>query len=584
MMNEHNVGCNMHNTIDTVMFKEAKKKLHIDHIDYLIDDELHNIHADGCNRHGNISTLYSPYKYISIVRDIIGKNNRQLPTSHIFLIMLSLTISFFFVELITGIIIQSLTLQADAFHMLSDSIALIIGYVSMQMASKEKNDTATFGWISMEIVGSLINCTFLLAVCLNILLESFHRFSELDELESTLGKGVKELLIVGGIGLVINIIGLFLFHQDGHSHGGHGHSHGGHGHSHGGHGHSNKGHGNSQEKATTEVDSHKEHGNHEGDGHSHRHEHEHGHEHGHEHKHEHEHGHGHGHEHEHEHEHEHGHKHEHKHKHEHEHEHEHIHDGHSEYGNSHKGHLHGEYAHIKENLQEIKLDTPQKDNGAGVGLEYDDIEQGISSPKKVDENQMHNETINNSNNTSENENDNENDNENMNVKAVFLHVLGDALGSVGVIISGLIILFCSGSIRFIVDPLCSITIVVIIVYNTVPILIECVKILLHMTPSHIDISKIRKKLEEIEIIENVHELHIWSLTNKRIVCTLHIIIKEEYENLNNNILDLLKLYFHSLGVHSSTIQIENISTNEQNTNCREPICMNKKNCIDSACC
>jgi len=96
----------------------------------------------------------------------------------------------------------------------------------------------TYGWARAEVVGALINSVFLFALCFSITVEAIQRFFELDPIENP-----KLILLVGGIGLAINLVGLLLFGDvgHGHSHGGdgHGHSHGG-GHSHGD-GHDNHG-------------------------------------------------------------------------------------------------------------------------------------------------------------------------------------------------------------------------------------------------------------------------------------------------------------------------------------------------------
>jgi len=167
--------------------------------------------------------------------------------------MLGMTASFMLVELIVGNLTNSMALVADSFHMLSDVIALVIAYVSITMSPKEWSKN-TFGWARAEVVGALVNSVFLVALCFSITVESIKRFLEPEEI-----KDPKLILIVGGVGLGINLVGMLLFGDvgHGHSHGGsdsskeksdshgkangHGHSHAkdnGHGHSHhGGHGH-----------------------------------------------------------------------------------------------------------------------------------------------------------------------------------------------------------------------------------------------------------------------------------------------------------------------------------------------------------
>ena len=121
------------------------------------------------------------------------------------LIMLLLTFSFFIIELITGHLTKSLALVADAFHMLSDLISLFIGLFAVRIA-KRKSNMNTFGWVRAEVVGANINTVFLLALCLTIVFDSIERFIEPEPIHN-----VNLLLLVGSIGLGINLVGLVLF-------------------------------------------------------------------------------------------------------------------------------------------------------------------------------------------------------------------------------------------------------------------------------------------------------------------------------------------------------------------------------------
>ena len=140
--------------------------------------------------------------------------------------MLALTSSFFLVEIIVGYITGSVALIADSFHMLSDVISLIVGYFALRYSKKAgQTDRNTFGWQRAEVLGALINAVFLVALCFTILIEALKRLVEVEAINNPL-----LVLIIGGVGLLVNVIGLFMFH--GH---GHGHSHGGgsNSHSHG---------------------------------------------------------------------------------------------------------------------------------------------------------------------------------------------------------------------------------------------------------------------------------------------------------------------------------------------------------------
>ena len=141
--------------------------------------------------------------------------------------MLSLTLSFFVVELVVGNLTKSVALVADAFHMLSDVISLVIGIVAVRFSRRQSNIN-TYGWVRAEVVGANINSVFLLALCLTIVFDVVRRFIEPETIEN-----VNLLLIVGSVGLGINLVGLCLFQGfHGHTHGSHGHAHDSHDHSH----------------------------------------------------------------------------------------------------------------------------------------------------------------------------------------------------------------------------------------------------------------------------------------------------------------------------------------------------------------
>lgn len=138
--------------------------------------------------------------------------------------MLSLTFGFFIVEVVVSRLTSSLSMLSDSFHMLSDVIALVVALVAVRFAEKtHATNKNTFGWIRAEVMGALVNAVFLTALCFTIVLEAIERFTEPHEIESP-----EVVAGVGAAGLLINVLGLCLFH--GHAGGGHGHSHGGHSH------------------------------------------------------------------------------------------------------------------------------------------------------------------------------------------------------------------------------------------------------------------------------------------------------------------------------------------------------------------
>ncbi|XP_059484209.1 proton-coupled zinc antiporter SLC30A1 [Neocloeon triangulifer] len=131
--------------------------------------------------------------------------------------MFWLTTFIFLVEIVVGYVTNSMALVADSFHMLSDVAALVIAFLSVKMSPKKWSKN-TFGWARAEVLGALVNAVFLVALCFSITVEACKRFIESEEIHDP-----HLILIVGIIGLVVNVIGLFLFHEHGSAHG---HSHG----------------------------------------------------------------------------------------------------------------------------------------------------------------------------------------------------------------------------------------------------------------------------------------------------------------------------------------------------------------------
>lgn len=127
--------------------------------------------------------------------------------------MLCMTFTFFLIELVVGQISHSIALTADAFHMLSDAIALIIGLSTVLLVKRNKKSGNTYGWVRAEVLGPLINSVFLISLCFGIFIDAIERLFEPQIIND-----IDSLLIVGLIGLFINIFGMFVF--------GHAHSHG----------------------------------------------------------------------------------------------------------------------------------------------------------------------------------------------------------------------------------------------------------------------------------------------------------------------------------------------------------------------
>ncbi|KAF2019779.1 cation efflux protein/ zinc transporter-like protein [Aaosphaeria arxii CBS 175.79] len=138
--------------------------------------------------------------------------------------VIAISFAFFLAEISTGFYTRSLALIADAFHYLNDLIGFIVALVAVQVTErKESPQDLSFGWARAQLLGAFFNGAFLLALGLSIFVQSIERFISIERVEQP-----KIVLIVGCIGLTLNIISALFLHEHDH---GHGHSHG-HGHDH----------------------------------------------------------------------------------------------------------------------------------------------------------------------------------------------------------------------------------------------------------------------------------------------------------------------------------------------------------------
>ena len=147
-------------------------------------------------------------------------------------------------------------------------------------------------------------------------------------------------------------------------------------------------------------------------------------------------------------------------------------------------------------------------------------------------------------------------NSDVNIRSVFIHMLGDTLSTAAVIVGGAAILF-TGSHW--IDPALSLGIAALILWSSYSIVKETVNILLEGTPRGVSLVEIRSKLEEIEGVEDVHDLHVWSLGSQTHALASHVTIADippsESARILNQINCRLRDNFH---IHHTTIQFEHV--------------------------
>ncbi|NXG05423.1 ZNT10 protein, partial [Sakesphorus luctuosus] len=121
--------------------------------------------------------------------------------------MLVLTVGFFVAELVSGYLGNSIALVSDSFNMLSDLISLCVGLSTGRIARRSRRGPrATYGYSRAEAVGALSNAVFLTALCFTILVDSVLRLARPQPIDDA-----QLVLIVGTLGLAVNVVGLLVF-------------------------------------------------------------------------------------------------------------------------------------------------------------------------------------------------------------------------------------------------------------------------------------------------------------------------------------------------------------------------------------
>ncbi|UZJ56223.1 hypothetical protein CBS101457_005543 [Exobasidium rhododendri] len=415
--------------------------------------------------------------------------------------LLGIDVVFFLVEIIVGYSVGSLALVADSFHMLNDVMSLIVALYAVKLSTKgqeEKDPRYSYGWQRAEVLGALINGVFLLALCFSIFMEALERLFNVTEVSNPM-----LVVIVGSLGLASNIVGLFLFHDHGHSHGGHSHSH-----SHG------NGHAEEDTSDVAAPDSP-------------------------------------------------------------------IANRHARARTESVGSLFGHpaqtRAYVVQAAHDLGYDGPSSSSNISVGSERErlnagrshnygatghdghdhshdhadghnhehdhDVENGdakdkgkkagligglFGKKKRTDDHTGHGHSHGGGHSHSHGGGGGEGS---MNMQGVFLHVLGDALGNVGVIASGLFIALSTVSWRFYSDPAISFLITIIIFHSALPLVKSASFILLQGVPSAVPLEEVREALLQVKGVLSVHELHIWQLSETKIVASVHVLIDVDEANL-----------------------------------------------------
>ncbi|XP_054899925.1 zinc transporter 7 isoform X2 [Poeciliopsis prolifica] len=310
--------------------------------------------------------------------------------------------------------------------MFFDCTALLAGLAASVISRWRSNDSFSYGYVRAEVLAGFVNGLFLIFTAFFIFSEGVERALEPPDVHH------ERLLPVSVAGLLVNLVGIFVF-----QHGGHGHSHGD-----GGHGHSHSLFNGSLSHG---------HGGHGGHGHSHD---------------------GHG----------------------------HSHDKHRDHGHSHGGHGHGGHEDCHNELQR----------------------PGDGSSKQI-------------------------------LQGVLLHIIADTLGSIGVIISALLMQKYD---LMIADPICSMLIALLIGVSVVPLLKESIGILMQRTPPSLDnaLPECYQRVQQLQGVYNLQEPHFWTLCTDVYIGTLKLLVAPDADT--RWILSQTHNIFTQVGVRQLYVQID----------------------------
>lgn len=444
-------------------------------------------------------------------------------------ILLAIDVVFFLIELISGYAVHSLALVADSFHMLNDVLSLCVGLWAVKVANQRGSSKKyTYGWQRAETLGALVNGVFLVALCVTIFLEAIQRFVEPQHVSNP-----KLILIVGCLGLGSNILGLVLFHDHSHSHGPGGHGHGGepatgdinaaeHGHAHtADHSHFDE----PQGSQSTAVGSPLEH---------------------------------------------------------------------MVSSNSRQSRIQRRTSrsqsrifqnglndiptspHAIRNSVVYRSHAPPPASDAGddddIAVEDHDLDThthndqtqllngkhgvgygAVAASQPVDHTEHYHAQP-------KSEDDGGHSHSDLNMRGIFLHVMGDALGNIGVIATALVIWLTDLSWRFYFDPAISLVITCIILASAIPLCKAASRILLQAAPDDIDVEEIRADILSLPDVVGVHHLHVWQLSDTKKVASLHVQVEFDFKAEGSarymRLAQEINNCLHAYGIHSSTIQPE----------------------------
>jgi cobalt-zinc-cadmium efflux system protein len=146
------------------------------------------------------------------------------------------------------------------------------------------------------------------------------------------------------------------------------------------------------------------------------------------------------------------------------------------------------------------------------------------------------------------------DHENLNVRGALFHVLGDALGSFGAMVAGLLVYYFNWKQA---DPIVSVIIAILVIASSFRLILDTAHVILEGAPLHLDTDEIRKSIASIKLIQEVHDLHVWSITSGMVCLSVHVVA--DSGSRHDILCEIRNMLKDDFKIEHVTIQIEDES-------------------------
>jgi cobalt-zinc-cadmium efflux system protein len=142
----------------------------------------------------------------------------------------------------------------------------------------------------------------------------------------------------------------------------------------------------------------------------------------------------------------------------------------------------------------------------------------------------------------------------LNMRSAYLHMVGDAVSALGVVLAGVIVAATGSPVA---DPVVSLLIGAAIIWSSWGIITEAVNVLLEAVPKGVDMESLEQSAKSVPGVLGVHDLHVWSISSELLAASLHVLVSEQSVSSSQRILKAVagKLR-HEFGIGHATIQIE----------------------------